>query len=82
MNKLIFRIILVLFTPLLTLKVTAQTIGLGTASQFTVLAGSGITNTGPTTIAGDIGTFPTTSQTGFNTITLSGANHAGDAVTQ
>jgi|GEM_PF-1715647 len=60
----------------------AQTIGLGTASEFSVLAGSGITNTGPTTIAGSVGSFPTTSQTGFNTITLGGANYGGNAVTQ
>jgi hypothetical protein len=46
------------------------------------LAGSGITNTGPTTINGDVGTFPTTTEVGFGSITLNGANHAGDAVTQ
>jgi hypothetical protein len=55
---------------------------LGTAGQFAVLAGSGITNTGPTTITGDVGTFPTTSETGFGTVTLNGVNHGGDAVTQ
>lgn len=58
------------------------TVNLGTAASFAVLAGSGITNTGPTTIIGDVGTFPTTSETGFGTVTIIGTNHAGDAVTQ
>ncbi|MFN7149518.1 MAG: ice-binding family protein [Microthrixaceae bacterium] len=57
-------------------------VGLGTATSFAVLAGAGITNTGATTITGDIGTYPTTSQTGFGTIVQTGVNHAGDAVTQ
>ena len=57
-------------------------VGLGTADSFGVLAGSGITNTGPTTITGDIGTFPNTSVTGSASVTLSGTNHAGDSVTQ
>ena len=57
-------------------------VGLGTADSFAILAGSGITNTGPTTITGDVGTFPTPSQTGFDSVTLNGTNHRGDAVTQ
>ena len=57
-------------------------VGLGTAGSFAVLAGMGVTNTGPTTISGDIGTFPTTSITGATSLTLSGTNHAGDSVTQ
>jgi type VI secretion system secreted protein VgrG len=57
-------------------------VGLGTAESFAVLAGSGITNTGPTTVTGDVGTFPTPTMTGFASVTLDGTNHAGDAVTQ
>ena len=59
-----------------------STVGLGTATSFAVLAGAGITNTGPTTINGDVGSFPTTTQTGFGSVTLNGTNHHGDAVTQ
>jgi hypothetical protein len=57
-------------------------VNLGTAGTFAVLAGSGITNTGPTTITGDRGTFPTTTETGTGSITQSGTDHAGDGVTQ
>jgi hypothetical protein len=57
-------------------------IPLGTDTSFSVLAGAGITNTGPTTVGGDIGTFPTTSITGLGSMTVGGTNHAGDAVTQ
>jgi LPXTG-motif cell wall-anchored protein len=60
----------------------ASPILLGTSGSFAVLAGSGITNTGPTTIAGDVGTFETTTMTGFDSVTLDGVNHGGDAVTQ
>ncbi len=55
---------------------------LGATSAFGVLAGSGITNTGSTTINGDIGTYPTTSITGSGSMTITGTNHDGDGVTQ
>jgi hypothetical protein len=55
---------------------------LGTSGSFAVLAGAGITNTGSTTLNGDIGTFPTTSITGTATLTVNGTNHGGDAVAQ
>lgn len=60
----------------------ATAVPLATAGTFGVLAGAGITNTGPTVVNGDIGTFPTTSITGASTLVVNGANHAGDAVTQ
>jgi len=70
----------------------ATTVPLGTAGAYAILAGSGITNTGVTTITGDVGSSPTNSETGFaacpgaNCVTLIGANHnspnPNDAVTQ
>jgi type VI secretion system secreted protein VgrG len=57
-------------------------VGLGTAGSFAVLAGSGITNTGPTTITGDIGTYRTPSETGMTSVSLTGTNHDADAVTR
>jgi hypothetical protein len=59
------------------------TVGLGTAANFSVLSGAGITNTGPTTVGGDVGTSPTPAETGFGSVTFAGGtNHDGDAVTQ
>jgi hypothetical protein len=57
---------------------------LGTATSFAVLAAAGITNSGATTITGDVGTFPTTTESGFASVTITpgGTNHMGDAVTQ
>jgi hypothetical protein len=66
-------------------KAAPLSISLGTASSFGVLAGSGITNTGATTIVGDVGSYATTTQTGFsggNTVAITGTNHNGDATTQ
>lgn len=60
----------------------ATFVNLDTADSFAILAGSGITNTGATTVTGNIGTFPTLTQTGFGTITLIGTNHVGNGVTQ
>jgi len=63
-------------------QAAAIPVPLGTADSFVVLAGAGITNTGPTSVHGDLGTFPTTSISGAGSMTVTGTNHAGDAVTQ
>ena len=56
-------------------------VGLGTATSFSVLAGSGITNTGPTTVGGDVGTYPTKSETGIRVDDLRG-RHQPEAATR
>ena len=53
--------------------------GLGTAASYAVLAGETITNTGATTITGDVGLHPGSSVTGFATVTLNGTQHVADA---
>ena len=60
----------------------ATAVPLGTARSFVVLAGSGVTATGPNTLNGDLGTFPTTTVTGAGSITVNGTDHGGDGVTQ
>jgi hypothetical protein len=54
------------------------TVGLGTATSFSVLAGSTVTNTGPTTMFGDLGLAPGSSVTGAPVVL--GQTHVSDAV--
>src|ERR1051326_8092854 len=81
MKKLGEFLLCVMFSLFLTaVTATAQT---PVPPPFAVLAGAGITNTGPTTITGDVGSYPTLTQTGFSTVTMvDGTNHGGDGVTQ
>ncbi|MFU8891219.1 MAG: ice-binding family protein [Anaerosomatales bacterium] len=62
-------------------SVAAQpTVNLGTTSNFAVLAGETITNTGPTVINGDVGVHPKTTFTGQAEATINGAVHLADDV--
>lgn len=73
-------------TALLVLGITGSAfaaqppVGLGTAGSFGVLAGSTVTNTGPSVINGDLGVSPGTAITGFPPGTVNGTIHAADAV--
>jgi hypothetical protein len=61
----------------------ATAVGLGTADSFAVLAGQGVTNTGPTVVNGDLGTSPNPAVTGFGGApngTVNGAIHSADAL--
>jgi Ice-binding-like/Domain of unknown function DUF11 len=58
---------------------TTALVPLGTAANFAVLAGSSITNTGPTTIDGDLGLSPGTSVTGFPPGQVNGTVHTADS---
>lgn len=59
---------------------TPTTIDLATASGVSVLAGAGVTNTGPSVLNGDLDTSPTAAITGFPPGIVNGARHATDAV--
>ena len=61
----------------------AQNVSLGTAANFGVLAGSAVTNTGPTVVTGNVGVSPGTSITGFPPGSIapgSGFLHSADSV--
>ncbi|MEU5632658.1 ice-binding family protein, partial [Streptomyces rishiriensis] len=71
--------VLVALTPTQALAIATQ-VPLGTAASFSVLAGQGVTNTGPSLISHDLGTHPNPSITGFPPGQVLGAVHAADAV--
>jgi uncharacterized repeat protein (TIGR01451 family)/LPXTG-motif cell wall-anchored protein len=81
---LLAAVLMVVLAVPATSMAAQPTVGLGTTSSFAVLAGSTITNTGPTTIngsaGGDVGLYPGTDFPGRADVTLSGAVHLADSV--
>jgi len=78
-------LLLVVMMAVPTMSIAAQpTVNLGTTSGFAVMAGTTITNTGPTTIngdaGGDIGLSPGSAFTDTGVVTMSGVVHSADAV--
>jgi hypothetical protein len=58
-----------------------SSVGLGTATPFAVLAGTTVTNTGPSVISGDLGVSPGSAITGFPPgKVINGTQHKADAV--
>ncbi|MCW2523387.1 MAG: hypothetical protein JWO63_1722, partial [Frankiales bacterium] len=55
------------------------TVGLGTSASYSVLGSQTVTNTGPTTLSGDLGLSPGAAITGFPPGHIGGARHAADA---
>jgi hypothetical protein len=79
--SLLVAVLLVVMMVVPATSVAAQpTVNLGTTSNFAILAGERITNTGPTVINGDVGVHPGSAFDGQDEATINGAVHLADDV--
>ena len=77
---LLLALALVALMAVPAMSLAAQpTVNLGTTASYAVLAGQTITNTGATTVTGDIGLFPGTAFTGQASVTINGAVNINNA---
>lgn len=78
MVVLVIFVYLFIISPHKTYAATAP--DLGSASSFSVLGFSDVTNTGTTSLSGDLGVWSGSSITGGGTINVGGATHTTDSV--
>jgi hypothetical protein len=64
-----------LLLPVLVMSAYANSISLGTAGSYAMLAGSAVTNTGSTVLIGNLGVSPGCALSGAGTLTLSGTTN-------
>lgn len=82
-TSMLLAVLLVAMMVVPATSVAAQpTVNLGTTSNFAVLAGETITNTGPTVINGDVGVHPGNTFPGQDEATINGAVHLADEVAE
>ena len=81
-TKFSFALVLLSATSILSFtNPLAAQVTLGTAQSFGVLGASAVTNTGATTVNGNVGVSPGTSITGFPPgVVVGGSLHSADAV--
>lgn len=82
MKRTCFSLLAIIgFVTFLASSTAFAQISLGTAQNFGVLGGSTVTNTGATTVNGNVGVSPGSSVTGFPPgVVVGGAIHSNDAV--
>jgi len=68
------------FTTALACAPPPVALPLGAACSFGILAGSTVTNTGPSNVTGDVGVWAGSAITGFPPGTLTGTKHSADSI--
>jgi Ice-binding-like len=79
LSPLAVAAVLVVSVPL-TAHAAPAPVALGSSKRFAILAGQGVTNTGPTIVNGALGTSPNPAVTGFPPGVVHGPAHRADAV--
>jgi hypothetical protein len=74
-----FLMLLAVAVPVRAYAAIVATVNLGTVDSFSVLGGQTVTNTGPSTLDGDLGVSPGDAITGFPPGTVGGATYKGNA---